>query len=233
FEGKTVLVTGGSRGIGKEICRSFAEQGAHVVINFSRSAASAEELAKELDSTSGKAVDAAVKAITAERGAIDVLVNNAGIAEDGLLVRTKAADWQRTIDVNLSGSFYCAKAVAKGMMKARSGRIVSISSVIGETGNAGQVAYAASKSGVFGLTKSLAKELGSRGITANAVTPGFIATEMTDGMSEEQTQGILSNVTLGRLGTTKDVSELVLFLASDRASYITGQVIGVNGGLRM
>ena len=202
FKEKTVLVTGGSRGIGREICLAFAGLGAHVEINFSRSSERAEALLAEIaelpgsgslrkfDVSDSEAVDAAIKEIAVDRGAVDILVNNAGIAEDGLLVRTKPEDWQRTIAINLSGSFYCAKAVAKGMMKKRSGRIISISSVIGEMGNAGQAAYAASKSGIFGLTKSLARELGSRGITANAVTPGYIETEMTSDMTESQREAI-------------------------------------------
>lgn len=249
--GQVALVTGGSRGIGKSITECLWSEGASVILTYAKSAAQAESFAAELherrhpqapeqkafaigfDVGSETAVEEGMKAVLSQFPVIDILVNNAGIAIDGLLVRTKGEDWARTINTNLSSCFYMSKAVAKGMMKNRRGRIVNISSVIGEMGNAGQAAYSASKSGLFGLTKSLAKELGSRGVTVNAVTPGFIATDMTAEMSEEQRNALLSQIALGRLGAVEDVAKLVTFLASPEAGYITGQIIGVNGGLYM
>ncbi len=243
--GQVALVTGAGRGIGRSVALKLASLGAAVAVNYSRSETQAKEVAAEVerlgcaastvcfDVADEESVEAGVKQVLAAHGAVDILVNNAGIAVDGLLVRTKLEDWRRIIDINLTGSFLCARAVAKSMMKSRRGRIINISSVIGEMGNAGQVAYAASKSGVFGLTKSLAKELGSRSITVNAITPGYIRTEMTAGMSEEQTAQLLAAISLGRLGESEDVAELVAFLASPAAGYITGQIIAVNGGLYM
>ena len=243
--GQVALVTGGSRGIGKAICERLAAAGAKVVVNYASNAAAADDVVGSLqaqgveakavafDVGDPEAVEAAIKQLSGDFGGVDILVNNAGIADDGLLVRTSAEQWQRTIAINLSGCFYCAKAVAKSMMKARRGRIIMISSVIGQMGNAGQAAYGASKAGVFGLTKSLARELGSRNITVNAVTPGFIKTDMTASMSEEQMDSLKSEVVLGRLGEVEDVAQLVAFLASPAAGYITGQIIGVNGGLYM
>ena len=245
LQDQVAIVTGGGRGIGRAVSLKLAELGATIVVNYSRSAAAAEEVVAEIIAQGGKAraicfdvsdeaaVDAGIKETLAEYSRIDILVNNAGIAVDSLLVRTKAEEWQRTIGINLSGSFFCAKAVAKSMMRARTGRIINVSSIIGETGNGGQAAYSASKSGVLGLTKSLAKELGSRGITVNAVTPGYILTDMTSEMPEEQTQKILEQVPLGRLGQAEDVANLIAFLAQPSASYITGQIIGVNGGMYM
>lgn len=243
--GQVALVTGGSRGIGRAISEQLAAQGARVAINYASNSSAADDVVGSLqasgveakaygfDVSDPEAVAAGVKQVVSDFGGIDVLVNNAGIADDGLLVRTSPEQWQRTISINLSGCFYCAKAVAKPMMKARRGRIITISSVIGEMGNAGQAAYGASKAGVFGLTKSLARELGSRNITVNAVTPGYIQTDMTSSMSDDQTEALKSQIVLGRLGETNDVAEMVVFLASPKASYITGQVIGVNGGLYM
>ena len=242
---QVAVVTGGARGIGKAICRKLAESGASVIINYAKSKVAAEELASELSSQDVNcealqfdvsevgSVDEAIKRIAKDRGRIDILVNNAGIAIDGLLIRTKEEDWLNTINVNLSACFYAAKAVAKPMMKARYGRIVNISSVIGESGNAGQVAYAASKSGIFGLTKSLAQELGSRSITANAITPGYISTDMTASMDDTQREALLKKIPLSRLGEAEDVADAVLFLCSPKSSYITGQILGVNGGLYM
>lgn len=243
--GKVALVTGGSRGIGSEVCKRLAADGATVIVNYSKSAQNAEELVAEIKQNGGdavaigfdvadeEAVSTAIAGLLSDYGKIDVLVNNAGITSDALFVRTKSTDWHRTLDINLSGCFYCARAVAKSMMKARAGRIINISSVIAEMGNAGQVAYAASKAGVLGMTKSLARELGSRGITVNAVTPGYIQTDMTAELSDAQRDGIMSQIALGRLGEAEDVAQLVSFLASDNAAYITGQVIGVNGGMYM
>jgi 3-oxoacyl-[acyl-carrier protein] reductase len=242
---QVVIVTGGGRGIGNAICKAFGSAGAHVVVNYSRSASAADEVVSEIADAGGSAeaicfdvsdavsVDDSIKAIARQHGRIDVLVNNAGIAVDGLLARTKQADWQRTIEVNLSGAFYCSKAVSRSMMKQRTGSIINISSVIGEVGNAGQVAYSASKSGLFGLTKSLARELGSRNVTVNAITPGYIATEMTAEMGEDATQALVASLPLGRLGSPEDISGVAVFLASTYARYITGQVLGVNGGMAM
>ncbi len=242
---QVALVTGGSRGIGRAISLKLAALGANVVVNYASNADAAKQVVDQIESLGVKAlalgfdvaeesqVQDAVKEIVKEFGRIDILINNAGVTSDGLLVRTSGADWQRTIDINLSGSFYCAKAVAKPMMKARYGRIVNISSVIGETGNPGQAAYAASKAGVFGLTKSLARELGSRNVTVNALTPGYISTDMTSELSEEQTAGIKNQIVLGRLGEPEDIADAVAFFTLPASSYITGQVLGVNGGMHM
>lgn len=245
LEGKTALVTGGSRGIGKAVSLKLASMGARVVVNYASSQNAAQEVADSICEAGGEAmtlkfdvadsqeVSEGFKQIAARFGSCEVLVNNAGIAMDSLLMRCKDEDWSRIIQTNLGGCFYCARAASKFMMKARFGRIVSISSVIGEMGNAGQSAYSASKSGIFGLTKSLARELGSREITVNAVTPGYIETDMTSGIDDERRQSLLNSIALGRLGSGADVAELVGFLASPQAGYITGQVIGVNGGLYM
>lgn len=242
---QVAIVTGGSRGIGKAISLKLASLGANVVVNYASNAEAAKSVVEQIESLGVKAialgfnvaeeteVQDAVKQITKEFGRLDILVNNAGVTSDGLLVRTSADDWKRTIDINLSGSFYCAKAVAKPMMKARYGRIVNISSVIGETGNPGQAAYASSKAGVFGLTKSLARELGSRNVTVNALTPGYISTDMTSELSEDQTAGIKAQIVLGRLGEPEDIADAVAFFALPGSSYITGQVLGVNGGMHM
>jgi 3-oxoacyl-[acyl-carrier protein] reductase len=245
FSGKVALVTGASRGIGKEIAMQLSKSGAKVAINYAKSAQQAEAVVDEIKAAGGEAialqfdvsneqqVEKGVAEIIEKFSKIDILVNNAGIASDGLLMRTKSEDWQRTIDVNLTSCFLLCKAVSRPMMKARTGRIINISSVIGEMGNAGQVAYAASKAGVFGLTKTLAKELGSRSITVNAVTPGFIETDMTSYLTPEKVEVMLSQIPAGRLGNVQDVSNLVCFLASDKSSYITGQILGVNGGMYM
>lgn len=245
LEGQVALVTGGSRGIGRAICEELADLGASIAINYAKNEAAAQEVAESVAKRGSSAmivgfdvaheagVDAGVKAVLERFSRLDILVNNAGIAIDGLLVRTKTDDWMRTINTNLSGCFLTARAVAKPMMKGRYGRIINVSSVIGEIGNAGQAAYSASKSGLFGLTKSLARELGSRNITVNAVTPGYIVTDMTKAMTDEQTQQIMQQLPLGRLGEAADVAKLVAFLASPGAGYVTGQIIGVNGGLHM
>ncbi|MCB0359263.1 MAG: 3-oxoacyl-[acyl-carrier-protein] reductase [Bdellovibrionales bacterium] len=239
------LVTGGSRGIGRAVCERLADAGATIVVNYARNSAAADEVVQTILDRGGRAeavqfdvgnaesVDAAIKKVLESHQRIDVLVNNAGIVADALLVRTKEEDWQRVIDVNLSGAFYCSKAVAKSMMKARQGRIVNISSVIGQMGNAGQAAYSASKAGLIGLTKSLARELASRGVTANAIAPGYIETEMTDVLDEGVKQSILEQIPAKRLGSAVDIAETVLFLSSPGAAYITGQVIAVNGGMYM
>jgi len=242
LEHKVAFITGARRGIGRAIALRYAQNGADCVL-LARSAP--DELAAEIqalgrralplavDVSAGDAVDAAVKRAVQEFGKIDVLVNNAGIAKDGLLVRMKLEQWQQVLDVNLTGAFHCTKAVARHMLKAEAGRIINISSVIGQMGNAGQANYAASKAGLIGFTKSVAKELGSRGITANAIAPGFITTDMTAEMSEEAKAALLQNIPLGSLGEADDVAAVALFLASPGARYITGQVLNVDGGLVM
>ena len=246
LDGQTALVTGASRGIGRAIAKELARNGANVVINFARSEAEAVSLQTEIKTEFGKQaqiiqfdvskeeeVQSGFDKILSSNEKIDILVNNAGIALDGLIVRTKSEDWDRTMGINLNGVFYCSKAVTKSMMKARYGRIINISSVIGLTGNGGQTAYAASKAAVFGFTKSLAKEVGSRGITVNAVAPGYIETDMTKDFKAEQAQSLIAQIPLGRMGTAKDVADAVCFLASSESAYITGQILSVNGGLHM
>jgi len=246
LDGQTALVTGASRGIGRAIAKELARNGANVVINFARSQAEAVSLQNEIQTEFGKQaqiiqfdvskeeeVQSGFDKIVSSNEKIDILVNNAGIALDGLIVRTKSQDWDRTMGINLNGVFYCSKAVTKSMMKARYGRIINISSVIGLTGNGGQTAYAASKAAVFGFTKSLAKEVGSRGITVNAVAPGYIETDMTKNFKAEQAQSLIAQIPLGRMGTAKDVADAVCFLASSESAYITGQIVSVNGGLHM
>lgn len=246
LEGKVALVTGGSRGIGSEIAKLMAESGAKVIINYSSNKTKAEELAEEITKLGGvqpsclgfdvgneEQVETAYKSILSENSKLDILVNNAGVTGDNLILRMKLEEWERVIRTNLTGMFLCTRAAIKPMMKARYGRVINISSVIGEMGNAGQSSYAASKSGVFGFTKSLAKEVGSRGITVNAVTPGFIKTDMTAEMTEDQIKPLLDSIPLGMLGEASDVASLVSFLASPQARYITGQIIGVSGGLYM
>ena len=245
LEGKVALVTGGSRGIGRSIAVMLASEGAKVFVNYSSNSEAAEESRKLCEEVGGnaeiigfnvenrEAVDEAISQIKESAGSLDILVNNAGISRDGLFVRMKDEDWNQTIAVNLSGAFYCSRAAAKIMMKARSGRIVNISSVVGEMGNLGQVPYAASKAGLLGFTKALARELSSRGITVNAVTPGFIETDMTADIDEKMREEHLKLIPLGHYGKPDDIASLVAYLAGDSASYITGQVIGVNGGMHM
>ena len=239
------MVTGGGRGIGRAVSEHLAQLGARVAVNYSRSADAANAVVKAIEANGGEAIavgfdvsdEAAVqqgiKEVLERFGRIDILVNNAGVTSDGLLVRTSAEEWRRTIDINLSGAFFCSKAVAKSMMKARAGRIINISSVIGEMGNPGQAAYAASKSGIFGLTKSMARELGSRGVTVNAVTPGYIKTDMTAELPEAQKDALQAQIALGRLGEPEDIAGVVAFFALPASAYITGQVLGVNGGMHM
>ncbi|HEX8237289.1 MAG TPA: 3-oxoacyl-[acyl-carrier-protein] reductase [Abditibacteriaceae bacterium] len=242
LENKVAFITGARRGIGRAIALRYAQAGADCIL-LARSAP--DELAEEIrglgrralalavDVSDGDAVDAAVKQAVSEFGKIDILVNNAGINDDGLLIRMKLEQWRRVLDVNLTGAFHCTKAVVRPMLKNEAGRVINISSVIGQMGNAGQANYAASKAGLIGFTKSIAKELGSRGITVNAIAPGFITTDMTAEMSEEARAQLLQNIPLGALGEAEDVAEAALFLASDAARYITGQVLNVDGGMVM
>ncbi|MEM8602916.1 MAG: 3-oxoacyl-[acyl-carrier-protein] reductase [Cyanobacteria bacterium P01_H01_bin.121] len=238
-----VVVTGASRGIGRSVALALAAEGAKVVVNYASSSDAAnqvvstiqaqgkEAIALQADVAQEEQVDALFKQVMAKWGRIDVLVNNAGITRDGLLMRMKTADWQAVINLNLSGVFLCSRAVSKIMLKQRSGRIVNMASVVGEMGNPGQANYSAAKAGVLGLTKSMAKELASRGVTVNAVAPGFIETDMTKNIQQEE---LLKYIPLGRYGTASEVAGLVRFLAADpAAAYITGQVINVDGGMVM
>ena len=245
LDGKTALVTGASRGIGRAIALCLAAEGARVAINYAGNVKAAEEVKASVEAAGGTAIlcqadiadSAAVEAMIAdvvkEFGAIDILVNNAGITRDTLLMRMKDEDFAKVLDTNLKGVFYCTKAVSKLMMKKRSGRIVNMASVVGLVGNAGQTNYAAAKAGVIGFSKSAAKELASRGITVNVVAPGFIGTDMTAGLPESVKEKMLTDIPLGRMGEPEDVASAVLFLASDQASYITGQVVNVDGGMVM
>ena len=245
LDGKTALVTGASRGIGRAIALRLAAEGARVAINYAGNVKAAEEVKAAVEAAGGAAIlcqadisdSAAVEAMVAdvvkEFGTIDILVNNAGITRDTLLMRMKDEDFAKVLDTNLKGVFYCTKAVAKLMMKKRSGRIVNMASIVGLVGNAGQTNYAAAKAGVIGFSKSAAKELASRGITVNAVAPGFIGTDMTADLPESVKEKALSDIPLGRAGQPEDVANAVLFLASDQASYITGQVVNVDGGMVM
>ena len=242
LEGKIAFITGARRGIGRAIALKFAQGGADCIL-VARTAP--DELADEiralgrralplaLDVSDAEAVDAAFKAAIKEMGGLDILVNNAGVTQDNLLIRMKLEQWRQVIDVNLSGAFYCIKAATRPMLKNEGGRIINISSVIGQMGNAGQANYAASKAGLLGLTKSVAKELGSRSITVNAIAPGFIVTDMTADLPDEAKDALMGQIPLGKLGEANDVAELALFLASEKARYITGQTFNVDGGLVM
>ena len=243
--GKVALVTGGSRGIGRAIALKLAENGADVAINYAGNTAAAEEVKAAIEQMGRKAlliqcsvadtdgVQAMVNQVVKDLGRLDILVNNAGITRDGLLMRMKEADWDDVMNTNLKGVYNCSKAVMRTMMKQKSGRIVNMASVVGEMGNAGQANYAAAKAGVIGFTKSLAKEVASRGITVNAIAPGFIATDMTRVLSDDQKAEMARTIPLGRAGQPEDVANAVLFLASEGAAYITGQVLNVDGGMVM
>jgi 3-oxoacyl-[acyl-carrier protein] reductase len=243
--GKVALVTGASRGIGREIALELAKEGANVAVNYAGSEARANEVVQEIQSlgreafavqcdvANGESVTEMVKKTIERWGSLDILVNNAGITRDNLLMRMKEEEWDDVINTNLKGVFLCTKAVTRQMMKQKSGRIINISSVVGESGNPGQANYVAAKAGVIGLTKTSAKELAPRGITVNAVAPGFITTDMTDKLTDELKEGMLKMIPLAKFGEPKDIACAVTFLASDDSRYITGQTIHVNGGMVM
>jgi len=242
LKGEVALVTGASRGIGAAIADELASRGATVIgtaTTESGAAAIGERLAgkgghgRMLDVTDGASIEALIDAIAKDFGGVSILVNNAGITRDNLLMRMKDEDWQAIIDTNLSSVFRTSKAVMRGMMKARKGRIVNIASVIGVTGNAGQANYAAAKAGIIAFSKSLAKEIGSRGVTVNVVAPGFIATDMTASLPEDAKQALMGQIALGRLGEPADIARAVAFLAGPSAAYITGETLHVNGGMYM
>jgi 3-oxoacyl-[acyl-carrier protein] reductase len=244
LEGRVSLVTGASRGIGRAIAAAFAGEGAHVVL-AARDTAKLAEAVAEIQAKGGKAealaldvsdrasVEAGVAHVVAAHGRIDHLVNNAGVTRDNLLLRMKDEEWRQVLDTNLTGAFLCTQAVLKPMLKQRSGRIITITSVVGLGGNAGQANYAASKAGVIGFTKSVAREVASRGITANAIAPGFIETDMTAAMSEKAREAVFAAIPLGRVGRPEDVAGAAVFLVSDAAAYVTGQVLAVDGGFHM
>jgi len=243
LEGQVALVTGASRGIGRAIAGRLAREGALVLINYLRQQAAAEETLAGIAASGGRAelcrfdvangpeVNTAIQHSVDRHGRIDILVNNAGLALDNLLVRVKEEEWERVIDVNLKGVFLCTKAAARFMLRQRSGRVINLTSVVAQTGNAGQAAYTAAKAGVIGFTKTMAKELASRAVTVNAVAPGFIETDMTGSLPDQVKTGYLGLIPAGRWGTVAEVAEAVAFLASPLAGYITGQVINVNGGM--
>jgi 3-oxoacyl-[acyl-carrier protein] reductase len=243
---RVVVVTGGSRGIGRSVALKFAEEKAKIIIvHFDPDENAARETmdllerhdskaeARKADVSSGQQVEEMFKEIISRYGRVDVLVNNAGIAKDGLLLRMSENDWDTVLDINLKGVFNCTKAVLRSMIRQRRGAVVSIASVAGQIGNAGQANYAASKAGIMGFTKTIAREVASRGITVNAVAPGFINTEMTAALPEKMIESYLQQIPLGRLGRAEDVAETVYWLCSSSAGYITGQVIHVNGGMYM
>ena len=245
FENKIVLVTGAGRGIGASIAKRFASEGAEVIVNYSGNDEAAQKTVDEITATGGQAqkykcsvndsesVKVMIDEIIKKFGRIDILVNNAGITKDGLMLRMTDEDFDRVIDVNLKGTFNCTKYVSKYMLKQKSGKIINISSVVGLSGNAGQVNYSASKAGIIGITKSAAKELSSRGITVNAVAPGYVDTDKTKVLSDNIRNEILKNILSQRMGNVEDISNCVAFLASEDASYITGQVISVDGGMHI
>ncbi len=243
--GKVAVVTGASRGIGKSIAIELAKQGADVVVNYAGSVDRANEVVKEIESLGRKAmsiqcdvsdsesVNAMMKEALEAFGSIDILVNNAGITRDNLLMRMKDSEWDDVINTNLKGVFLCTKAVTRPMMKQRKGRIINITSIVGVTGNPGQANYVAAKAGVIGFTKTTAKELAQRNITVNAIAPGFITTDMTDKLTDEVKNSMLTQIPLGQFGNPEDIANAVVFLASDESSYITGQTLHIDGGMYM
>lgn len=245
FDGKAAIVTGASRGIGRAIALALANEGARVAVNYSGSREKAEEVVRQIVDAGGNAfaiqadvsnaddVKAMVEATLKAFGSVDLLVNNAGITRDNLLMRMKEDEWDDVININLKGVYLCTKGVTRQMMKQRSGKIVNLASIVGVSGNPGQANYVAAKAGVIGLTKTTAKELASRHINVNAVAPGFITTDMTDALTEEVKAQMLATIPLGKLGEPEDVARTVLFLLSDDAAYITGQTIHVDGGMVM
>ena len=245
LENKTAIVTGGSRGIGRAICVALAEAGANVVTCYAHGAAGAEETVKlceaygvkasaiQADVAKNEDVQALVAKVKEEYGSIDILVNNAGITKDNLMLKMTEEDFEQVIDTNLKGAFLCIKHVSKIMLKQKRGHIINISSVVGVRGNAGQVNYASSKAGLIGMTKSVAKELAGRGVTVNAVAPGYIGTDMTNALSDKVKDAMKAQIPAKRIGTPEDVANVVAFLCSDDAAYVTGEVIKVDGGLAM
>lgn len=245
LKGKTALVTGSSRGIGRAIALALAEKGANIAVNYAGNETKAEEVVQELKDLGVEAikiranvadeqdVKAMIKEVIKTFGTLDILVNNAGITRDNLLMRMKVEEFDDVIETNLKGAFLCTKAVTRQMMKQRAGKIINIASIVGVSGNAGQANYVAAKAGMIGLTKSTAKELASRNILVNAIAPGFITTDMTDVLTDEQKTAILSTIPLEKLGEPEDIANVVCFLASDDAKYITGQTIHVDGGMVM
>lgn len=242
---KIAVVTGASRGIGRAIAIELAAKGAHVIINYNGSEMKAWEVKQMIEETGGKAdiikcnvadseaCETFIKEVVKAWGRVDILVNNAGITRDGLIMKMPEADFDDVVNTNLKGCFHCIRAVSRQMLKQRSGRIINMASVVGITGNSGQANYAASKAGVIGLTKSAARELGSRGITVNAIAPGFIETEMTEVLPDKVKETTLAQIPRGRFGSAEDVAKAAAFLASDEAGYITGQVLCVDGGMAM
>lgn len=245
LKGKVALITGGSGGIGRSIALELSKEGADIAISYMGNKEKALEVVEELeengvkalalkaDVTKSEEVDEMFKNIEDSLGKVDILVNNAGITKDGLLIRMKEEDWEAVMDTNLKGVFLCTKRAARPMMKNRYGKIINISSVVGVSGNIGQGNYSASKAGIIGFTKSMAKELASRGIRVNAVAPGFIKTQMTDVLKDEVKKAMIEQIPLGEFGDTQDIGNLVVFLASEKSDYITGQVINVDGGMVM
>ncbi|MFC4557082.1 3-oxoacyl-[acyl-carrier-protein] reductase [Virgibacillus kekensis] len=245
LEGKSALVTGASRGIGRSIALELARQGANVAVNFAGNEAKAQSVVEEIEQLGVKSikiqadvanaddVKAMIKEVTGTFGSLDILVNNAGITRDNLLMRMKEDEFDQVINTNLKGVFQCTKAVSRQMMKQKSGRIINVASIVGVSGNPGQANYVAAKAGVIGLTKSTAKEFASRNILVNAVAPGFISTDMTDALTEEQKESMLGMIPLGKLGQPEDVAKVVRFLASEDSNYMTGQTLHIDGGMVM
>ncbi|HEY7166980.1 MAG TPA: 3-oxoacyl-[acyl-carrier-protein] reductase [Candidatus Binatia bacterium] len=245
LDSQVALVTGASRGIGSAVAIALARGGAHVVLNYHQNREAAEQTLQQITAAGGEGeiaqfdvanenqVEEAVKRIVDLRSKIDILVNNAGVTSDGLLVRLKLEDWDQVVGTNLKGTVLCTKAVSRSMIRRRYGRIVNLSSVVAQMGNAGQSLYAATKAGILGFTRAVAREVASRGVTVNAVAPGFIETEMTGKLSAELRKNFLESIPAGRFGTCAEVAEVVAFLAGPSAGYITGQVVNINGGLYM